>query len=314
MAPNDTRIRDLASFDDEADGDRAVAGLYALMHLDCLVDLAHRIAKDFFARPQMYRDVGGIDVAAQLARLATRYGHDEEDLGSEQRRHIFASLFGKSESGGIGVATGATDDFASLRDQLLAACVAFSERVFDTGEDSLRQTVRIMHIGFKDYLEDLSGDSVRWSRSAGLPSIAEQQSYVILRNPRITGVFGITRAPGEAWPYREDADGTKLVEEASGQLAGEHALSRAGFINQQRLALRGAEAIATIIEVADGDPDDGYDRLIANCYAWHAARGRVLGLPLATVAVPTPGAGQLMPSASADGNRGLYGGPGLAIS
>jgi hypothetical protein len=300
----DREIRDLESFNGATSEAREVAGLYAYMHLDCLVDLAHLVSVDFFARPQMYRDVGGEDVAGKLARLRVRYGCDEEFLGREQRHAIFASVFGEPEVGaGAAAPTDGTtrhaDSFEGLRDQLLAAAAAFSERVYDTGVQMLRDRVRIMHVGLKDYLADVSGSSVRWSRTAGLPSITEATSYEVLRNPRIAAVFGVSQPPDAAWPYREDANGTKLVEEISHKLRwATQPLTRGRFVTKQRLALRGAEALAAVIDFTDGDQDADLDLLIRKCYTWHAARGQDLGLPAA---------------AAAGGDRGLYGAAPSAV-
>lgn len=60
---------------------------------------------------------------------------------------------------------------------------------------------------------------------------------------------------------------------------------------KQRLALRGAEAVAAVIDFNDGDPDDDLDRLIGKCYTWYAARGQALGS---------------LTAAPVEGNRSLY--------
>ena len=49
----DRTITDLASFQENATGTRAVAGLYGLMKLDVLVEAARAVALDFFARPEI---------------------------------------------------------------------------------------------------------------------------------------------------------------------------------------------------------------------------------------------------------------------
>jgi hypothetical protein len=203
--------------------------------------------------------------------------------------------------------------FAPERDQLLAATVAFAERVFDTGERPLLDTVGVMAPGLKSYLSDMNHAMVQWSRDEALPNIAEKTSYKILRNRGIAAAFGLA-PPSAAWPYREEANGTTLMAEISKRLGGlEQPLTRERFIDRQRLALRGAEAVATVldsVEVTELDEDDAR-LLISKCYTWYAARGRALGLPLETVAIASP---LTMPPFTSDGyrhNRSLFAQAGL---
>jgi hypothetical protein len=270
-----TDIVDWASFDRRTSGKRAVSGLLFYKELDCLIDLAHCISLDFFDRPQLYRDVGD-DVVRDLTELRARYGYREDFLSREQRHQILTGIFGADED-----ALGA-DSFSALRDQLLAAVAAFVERVFNTSEQMLRAAVRIMHVYIKDYLQDVTGASVGWSRTVGFPAI-NARSYRILRDPQIAGRFGVNREPGIDWPVAVDANGSKLVEQISGTLMRvqtEH-ISRGVFNDKQQLALRGAEALAAIIDYGGGPDAASIDLLITRCYTWYAARGRVLRLPVA---------------------------------
>jgi hypothetical protein len=334
------RIIDLSSFDEATTGDTAVAGLYSYMHLDVVVELARLISIDFFARPEIYRDNEVQAVVTDLAKLNARYGCDEEYLSCAQRNVIFASLFGENEVGSNGATpiaaiaasmtpAGAPDAangvsvapqgepngaavelerFAPERDQLLAATAAFAERVFDTGQRPLLDTIGVMAPGLKSYLSDMNHAMVQWSRDRALRNIAEDTSYKIFRNAGIAAAFGL-EPPSAAWPYREEANGTTLVAEVSKRLCGlAQPLTRDRFIDRQRLALRGAEAVATVldfVEIEELDEDDA-NLLISKCYTWYAARGRALGVPLETVALAgaTP-----MPPSTSDGyrqNRSLY--------
>ncbi|WP_305783252.1 hypothetical protein [Symbioplanes lichenis] len=285
-------IADLATFDRLTTGERATAGLAFHREVDCLVDLAHLVATDFFDRPQLYRDVSD-ELAADLARLRARSGCDELVPSREQRAAVYSGVFGPAE------ATGPAPCFAGMRDQLLAAAAAFAERVYDTGADMLRAAVRVMHVYLRDYLLDVTGASVRWSRTQALPAVTEGLSYRILRDPGIAARFGVNQPPAPQWPYRPDANGAKLVEEASGQLGGGQRITRGMFNDRQQVALRGAEGLAAVIDY-DGNPDPArVDVLIRRCYTWYAARGRVLHLP---EPAPAPVA------AATDGNRSLYDG------
>jgi hypothetical protein len=66
-----------------------------------------------------------------------------------------------------------------------------------------------------------------------------------------------------------------LIEEISKQLpmsTNSHMAITSGGINRrQRAALRGAEALATIIDFVEGGPDPELDLLITRCYTWRSA-------------------------------------------
>jgi hypothetical protein len=129
---------------------------------------------------------------------------------------------------------------------------------------------------------------VQWSRTKGLPAITEKISYGILRDRQIAARFGVNEPPEREWPYAVDANGSKLVEQISStpMRGSAEPISRGVFNDKQQLALRGAEALATVIDydAADSAPNV-VDLLTRKCYTWYAARGRVLRLP---IAVPAP--------------------------
>jgi hypothetical protein len=330
MADADRMITDPASFDRHTSGERAVAGLLFYKELDCLVDVAYRVSLDFFDQPQLYRDVPA-GIVADLVALRTRYGCQEEFLSHEQRQAIFAGVFGDDHGAAFMNGAGGTPaaySFTVLRDQLLAAAAAFAERVFNTSEGMLRAAVRVMHVYLKDYLLDVTGASAEWSRGTGLPAITGL-SYEILRDSQIAARFGVNEAAGAEWPFAVNANGSKLVEQISQtpMRAPMQPISRGVFNDEQQLALRGAEALATVIDYKDNDPNrDRTDYLITKCYTWYAARGRVLHLPVAapplSTGAPAAASGAtapaLMPSAITlaplDGNRTLYGSSPRAIS
>jgi hypothetical protein len=137
----------------------------------------------------------------------------------------------------------------------------------------LRARVRTVHRPFREFLRGVSGASVRWSRGVALPALADETCYRVLRDPSVIAVFGLTRPPKKTWPYLEDAEGDKLVEEVSKRLAGATGphLTRESFSTKQRVALRGAEALATAIDFIESDNNDKLDELITRSYTWYAA-------------------------------------------
>jgi hypothetical protein len=267
---------------------RQVAAAYFYLQLDCLVAFAYQIALDFFKRPQLYTilreptsepDANPAErtIAPDVARLRARYGNDERVPSQEQRDQIFLPVFGQS---GMGPGQG-QGDFPRLREELVNAAAAFAERVFDTGVEMLRERVRTTHRPFKEYLTGLHGDSLVWSTDSALASVARTLSYPILRNEGVCSVFGISTPPKAQWPFTEDANADKLIEEISKQLLAPTnsypGITREGISNRQRAALRGAEALATIIDFTEEGNDTDLDLLITKCYTWGSALKSLTG-------------------------------------
>jgi hypothetical protein len=273
------QIRDEPSFGRVTSNPRQVAAAYFYLQLDCLVAHAYQVTLDFFRRPQLYTALGEPTIAPDLARLRAQYGNDERVPSQEQRDAIFLPLFGQS---GTSPAKG-QGDFPRLRDELVNAAAAFAERVYDTGVEMLRERVRTTHRPFKDYLIGLHGDSLLWSTEEALTGAARALAYKILRNPGVCAVFGISTAPRAQWPFAEDSNADKLIEEVAKQLlvpTNSHpAITREGISNRQRAALRGAEALATIVDFSEeGSNERDLDLLITKCYTWGSALKSLGGL------------------------------------
>jgi hypothetical protein len=284
------KIRDLNSFNAATEDPHEVAGLYFYSVLDCLVDLAYKVSCDFFKRPDLYIDLEsprhhtadlgstqhhtsiGSTLSSILAKLHAQYGSNEFLPNTAQRDEIDLPIFGR----GAGYSTDEEGSFPRLRVELITACTAFAERAVDTGVEMLRERVRSAHRPFQEYLIGLQGDSVKWSRGFALPQLTEEVSYTILRNRGVAGVFGIDKSPRESWPYIEDANGDKLVEAISKQLLWTNqpkdmCITREQISNLQRVALRGAEAMATIIDFQETLGNSDLDLLITKCYTWGSA-------------------------------------------
>jgi hypothetical protein len=299
------RIEDYDSFQSITSEPNQIAGLYFFSTLDCLVDMATWVAHDFFDRPHLYTDLdqpakseaGSASLASVLAALHAREGSDERFLSRAQRRQIYTALFGPSPHTMID----ADSDFERLQRELVNACAAFAERVFDTSVDMLRERVRTTHRPFKEYLTGLQGSSVRWSREEALAILTEQVAYRILRNRGVAAIFGIAQRPATAWPYVDDSNGDKLVQEIWRQLMpsadmaliarGEPypvPLTRERFSNLQRAASTGTVAIRTVLDLREDGTNDDLDRLITTCYTWGSA---LMGLETPVAAeqpVPEP--------------------------
>jgi hypothetical protein len=271
------RIRDEDSFDAATREPRQIAGLYFYLQLDFLVECAYRVGQDFFRRSHLYSALkektpaGQRTIAPDLARLRARCGSDERIPSQEQRDDIFLPVFGQSSSGAVN----GEADFPRLRDGLIEAAAAFAERAFNDGVEMLREAVRSSHVPFKDYLTSVQGDSLVWSTDDALSGVARELAYPILRNRGVRAVFSINAPPEPQWPFIEDSNANKLIEEIGKQLLmptdPQPAITRQVVSNRQRAALRGAEAIATILDFSAHDTDEDLDLLITKCYTWGSA-------------------------------------------
>lgn len=283
-ADSDSRSAEEAAFTPVSSKSHHVAALYFYLELDALIDCAHAVATDFFARPQLYTALGE-PLAPRLAELYARYGTDERIPSSAQRNLIYRSVFGRAAESGASAGDG---DFGRLSADLIAAAGAFAERAYDTGEVMLRERVRSAHRPLRDYLDGLGGDSLAWSSEEALAGITRDRAYPILRNAGVCAVFGISTPPRAEWPYVPDANGDKLIEEVTKQLSGDQALprlTREGISNRQRAALRGAEALVSVLAFNEEGSDDHLTLLITRCYTWGAA---LRGLAAAPSSRPLP--------------------------
>jgi hypothetical protein len=262
------RIFDPESFTRVTSDGLEVAGLYLYAKLDPLIDLACLVARDFFNRPHLYTELTDDEMPARLARLSSRVGYEEYYPSATQRRAMYEPVFGPCAPDGT-----ETGDFVRLRDGLLAAASAFAEWSQATGIPMLRERVRTEHRPFREYLDGVTGATVTWARASALRAIAEEESYRVLRDASVIAVFGLTRAPTENWPFREDANGDKVVEEIGKALEPmlERRMTREKFSALQRVALRGTVALVSIMTFDESEDDDTLEELITRCYTWHAA-------------------------------------------
>jgi hypothetical protein len=284
-------VSDLDSFNKVTSNGRELAGLYFYSVLDFLVDLTELVSQDFFDRPHLFLEPGDPPVSGPLAFLNARSGSHEHVPSRQQRERTFRPLFGQP-----GLFSGdGSSDFVRLRDELVRATTDTVQRVFETGLPALLQRVRDTTAPFQAYLAGQRGMSLSWSRSQALPVITEGIAYTILRSPAVSSVYSIARPPNADFPYTEDANGDKLVEEISTYFASRDGrvtpITRERFSNIQRVALRGTEALATIIDFAPGAPDDDLDILVRKVYGWGSAL-----LDAREGTVPAAVAGMLVPA------------------
>lgn len=270
----DYKIRDLQSFEAATKGNRQIAGLYHFMMLDCIIDLAYAVSKDFFQRPHLYTDLC-FDTVKVLARLHGQYGSSEFILDKEHRKLIFNSIFGHNEIDW----QHNQGDFARHRNNFLETVAITVERpeFIDAGFVSLANRILRTQRDYKQYLTGFFGGSIRWSRENALAELTENIAYKIIRDPGISSIFGVIGQPVEQYLYDFDpqSNGDKVVENISTQLGVyDHAgmpITRQRISNLIRAAQTGAEALATIIDFSEGGSEADMQLLRDKSYNWLGA-------------------------------------------
>jgi hypothetical protein len=227
-------------------------------------------------------------------------------LSRNERDEIYLPIFGSRD----GSLSNQSDSFARLRNDLVRAATAFAAGA-DEGVTILREGVRTAHRPFKDYLVGLQGDSVRFSKDPALSELTEKTCYPILRNKEVAGIFGVNGIRGNQYPYGTDPAEDILIEQMCMQLRQVDNtpiyLTTERISNLQRAALRGAEAVATVIDFED-DPNHtnaDLDLLITKCYTWGTALNDLNGQPMAAQTRIAPAAATSRPSAQLTAPYGL---------
>ena len=156
----------------------------------------------------------------------------------------------------------------------MEAAANFAQRQADEGVDALISGFRTALRNFKDLLNQLDGASVEFSRDPVLSNITERIAYPILRSKGVASAWGFNTVPSDDWPYRDESQASELVDEIYAQMASDAlptSTRTLGSAELQELALRGAEAIATCIDVNANDGVGQIKVLIAKVYTWHIA-------------------------------------------
>lgn len=153
----------------------------------------------------------------------------------------------------------------------------FSKNAFDGKEsnDNLRKTVRPALLTCKRFYEGLDGAALAWHKEQVLFNLTEEYAYKVLRQDGVAKIFGIAQTIANEFPYQADANASKLVAMISNtpirEVSSNQSVTRHFYSNLQNCALNECEAIATIIDFKEGDPEESLDILIEKCLAWATA-------------------------------------------
>lgn len=252
---------------------KAIPGIYARWTLDCVVEAALAIANDYRTRYRQYRDVS-VDVARLLADMKSRVGADPKWPNNDQRTAMTVPLIGPSDAD-----TGAepTGPFCEAARAVRAAAIAYSERVYDTGEAMLRQAFVEAARQFHAYLTTLGGSVVANADHDTKPIF--ESSTKILSDEGVAKAFGLPAAPAVSWPVPDriddrggaylNGDGAYLIEEVGRVLQNGRGMAQQQFLALQRTAAAGARTINGVLlnQQEDEDPRP----LIGDAYSWSTA-------------------------------------------
>jgi hypothetical protein len=248
------------------------ANLYELSTLEIIPALGTIMAKTFEANPKQFKNVPS-NIAAALAKLHYRTGHDEQYLESGQRHNLVRPLLGTSD--GIRDADRSAP-FHQAAISLRQAAVDFVQRSFDTGERQLRNAFRDAAKTLYAYLTNVEGAVA--SNALGRLETHFADVVSVLRNSEYCGGLGLPPAPPGPWPRFGDfnGDGAALVEELSQRaiaddLSASVWTSAGDFVIVQRVANYGAATLDEILVDPGMDGDDRADEAINVAYRWSTA-------------------------------------------
>ncbi len=277
---HDSSLTDEKSFQRLGSGQRRLAKVYFWLQLDLLIDFAYALSCDFFARPQLYRDLSD-STTDRLVALHFRYGASETFPSHAQRNEFFAPIFGSTS------ADAAAGQFSSLRDSLFLAVCQFRQRPAGEGAPMLRKVVTDRARLLQDWLHDFSVPVTK-SIEHAMDAITEKSAYPILRDATVTTTFGVPGGIELTWPYARTATADKFLEELSAKMRMRYSMlppvTRAGFGNLHETARSGVEAIAAVLAI---DPaakvsDEQLERIVSTSYVWFVSI-QSLGTTEATV-------------------------------
>lgn len=253
-----------------------IADIYARWTLDCVIDLVTAIAEDYQKRYLQYRAVPN-DLSSLLIDFRTKTGSEPEWPNSQQRAAIFTPLLGPCDrKPGLDRGSPVREASAALR----AAAIAYSERVFNTGEPMLKDAFVNAAKGFYAQLSTLCGSVVDAAQAQTEPMF--WRATRVLSAGQVTQAFGgLPPAPSTSWPLpRDNKDGAYLdgnadylIYEVSRTLQiPDGAVKQQQFISLQRVAVAGARTMKDALNFEhESDDPERVRRMIGNAYTWSTA-------------------------------------------
>lgn len=234
--------------------------MYGRWTLDCLVEIAHAIAIDFFSSPEFYQ---GDDTPEKIVDLWLSYG-SVKNLPNKEQRHILAgAIFGECDGYTSKGATAETDAFHANLEPLFQTCIAAQTATSAQSREGLNTAVLTAALPeIQSYLGGFPGKAAHlaYEQIKAVSDVA----YAILRSATVSSHFiGLHDHISERWPLQgTDPNGDKLIGECVSKLKIDIAVPK-DFPHLRTLAQAGKEAIEAIV-----DPDAALDDVIQKVYTW----------------------------------------------
>jgi hypothetical protein len=247
-----------------------VADMYGRWTLDCVIEVARSVSLDLVSRPRHYRGIP-METATALENFKALVGNHPYWPDQAQRAAIYGALIGDSD-GRTG--TDRTAQFHHASNKVRAAAIKYAERVYDTGEEMLRNAFLDAVVTLKSYLNQLQGRSVTLGNAQTRAIF--QAAVGVLSDQEVARVFGLQPAPGGNWPLAGvyDGNGAYLLEEITRVLHPTTAglISQRQFIVMQRITSYGWQTIAWILgQIPARDDQLNARALIQIAYSWATA-------------------------------------------
>jgi hypothetical protein len=240
-----------------------IGHLYATWTLDCLIEIGYAVSVDFITRPQLYLSE---DIPDPIVDLRMSYGTDPRFPNTAQRQAMMMPVFGRSDGLRPDASTG-TAPFHVARKKLVDACIAFSERVVDTGIAMLEERVRSAIVPLRAHFEAFRGKSIQLTTQQ--MNAISNTVVSILQSPDVAKVFSVS-PPESGWPFdSDDPNGAKLVENAGSvlPLPQECKVGYTKFILLQRVAREGVQALSLVL-TTNPSSEEQLLALISKVYTW----------------------------------------------
>ncbi|MGW2292039.1 hypothetical protein [Streptomyces phaeochromogenes] len=269
------------SVDGGRTGRPVLADLYQRWALDIIPGLGSACAVLCRDNPQEFKNMPP-DALDVLANLRYRTGFDSTYLDDQGRRALISPVLGDSDGTKARERTGA---FHRSADALRGRAKDFVQRVATTGEAQLRLAFQDSATTFQKYLTTVDGNVVHDAYDRYATHFDDV--VAILRTTEFAAGLGLPPAPSH-WPLDTswDGDGAMLVHAVSRRSqasGGRPVVSDEEFLQLQRLAAYGAEAITAVLTNTKIYSDvKETDAAIGSAYRWWTAIAEYTG----TLGVP----------------------------
>ena len=252
-----------------------LGAMYERWTLDCVVTIGHAVSLDFSDQPQLYESVS-TDTATKLTKLQGDYGFQADFPDMNIRQRLMKPIFGQSDGHGSG---NDGSEFQQRRLNAVVAAAKFSESGQLSGVLGLLKAIRDTSIELKDHLS-IEGASL--SQTEARTRFIFEVAQSILKDPTVSGRFGITKAIDPKWPLESpfDKQGAQLIEnitKALPALLPYGVITHETFEHIQQTAGDGFEPIRIILDEDIAGKGFKFEPLAAALYGWGSNLGLVGG-------------------------------------